>query len=81
MVEVFKTDVNDRATAARIISDLNQAYPSSRVNFDLEDCDNILRIESPDGPVPVAEVITIVGGAGRRAEVLPDEVFQLQLPS
>tara|TARA_R110002050_G_scaffold34230_1_gene86574 strand:+ start:14085 stop:14333 length:249 start_codon:yes stop_codon:yes gene_type:complete len=45
IVEIFKTNVNNQRLASMIISDLNQLYPEYRINFDLEDCDNILRIE------------------------------------
>jgi len=46
VVEVFKTNVTDREVADKIISDLSLTLPQSRINFDLTDCDNILRIES-----------------------------------
>jgi hypothetical protein len=46
MIEVFKTNVTQPATADKIISELNQLVPSAKVNFDLEDCDNILRIDA-----------------------------------
>ena len=46
IVEVFKTNVSNQHLANRIITDLNQLYPNYRINFDLEDCDKILRIES-----------------------------------
>lgn len=46
MVEVFKTNVTDIEIANKIVSDLNIHLPESKINFDLTDCDNILRIES-----------------------------------
>lgn len=45
-VEVFKTNVTDGEVASKIVSDLTLHLPESKVNFDLTDCDNILRIES-----------------------------------
>lgn len=45
MVEVFKTNVTDIIDANRIIQSLNNIYPKHKINFDLEDCDKILRIE------------------------------------
>ena len=45
-VEVFKTDVQKVWQAEKIIGVLRQLFPGSRINFDLEDCDNILRVES-----------------------------------
>lgn len=44
-VEIFKTNVSNHKLANKIISDLKQLYPEYRINFDLEDCDRILRIE------------------------------------
>lgn len=44
-VEIFKTNVSNQQLANKIISDLNQLYPEYRFNFDLEDCDRILRVE------------------------------------
>jgi len=46
VVEVFKTNVTDKEVADKIISDLSITLPQSKINFDLTDCDNILRIES-----------------------------------
>lgn len=45
MVEVFKTNVQEVARANQIVEQLLERFPSYRVNFDLEDCDKILRIE------------------------------------
>lgn len=44
MVEVFKTNVQERA-AATLVAALHWHLPSCRINFDLEDCDRILRVE------------------------------------
>ena len=46
MVEVFKTNVTDTEVANKIINDLTFHLPESKINFDLTDCDNILRVES-----------------------------------
>jgi len=46
IVEVFKTNVGNQHLAEKILSELNQLYPDYRINFDLEDCDKVLRIES-----------------------------------
>ena len=48
---VFKTDVANIENAAKIGSILNAVQGIGNWNFGLEDCDNILRIES-DGIVP-----------------------------
>ncbi len=45
MVEVFKTDVTQADLAERLRAELNEHLPAARINFDLEDCDHILRVE------------------------------------
>ena len=45
MVEVFKTNITDKNTALKLIADLHSFFPGGRINFDLDDCDKILRIE------------------------------------
>ena len=46
MVEVFKTDVREAEHAERLIDLLYKYFPARKINFDLEDCDKILRIDS-----------------------------------
>ncbi len=48
MVEIFKTNVQNTFQANIVISLLRRHFPQSRINFDLEDCDKILRIEGKD---------------------------------
>jgi hypothetical protein len=45
-VEIFKTNIQRKRTAAKIQMELLMLFPGSRINFDLDDCDRILRIES-----------------------------------
>jgi hypothetical protein len=46
MVEVFKTNIVDENTAKAVLNDLVILLPNAYINFDLEDCDRILRIEN-----------------------------------
>ena len=48
MIEVFKTNVQYAGDAQNIIAILLQHFPQSRINFDLQDCDKILRVEGKD---------------------------------
>ncbi len=48
-VEIFKTNVTHNQLANKIVADFKQLYPEYRINFDLEDCDKVLRIESYTG--------------------------------
>lgn len=45
MVEIFKTNVKEEKHAAAIISMLCHHLPACMINFDLDDCDNILRVK------------------------------------
>jgi len=45
MVEVFKTNVKKVQEATTLIDQLSLHFPGSKINFDLDDCDKILRIE------------------------------------
>lgn len=45
MIEVFKTNVGDEATAEALKKSLHALLPLASVNFDLEDCDKILRVQ------------------------------------
>ena len=44
-IDVFKTTVRRKEDAAKIVSLLNEYFPNHLINFDLDDCDKILRIE------------------------------------
>jgi len=68
MVLVFKTNVDTLSKVKRISSKLNRFFPKSKWNFDLEDCDNILRFES-DNDI-VAEVVILMKLTGFECELL-----------
>ncbi|QSB26564.1 hypothetical protein [Flavobacterium sp. CLA17] len=44
-VEVFKTNVQRELDKNYIIAVIQTQFPDYKVNFDLEDCDKILRVE------------------------------------
>ena len=45
MIEIFKTNVEELAQAKKIIDLLLEHFPGNKINFDLHDCDKILRVE------------------------------------
>ena len=45
MIEVFKTNVRTKKQARKILTQLLIQYPKAKINFDLSDCDKILRVE------------------------------------
>jgi hypothetical protein len=62
IVEVFKTNVLDKRTAEKISVELTILFPNARINFDLDDCDRILRVESERiTPTEVAQVLSSKG--------------------
>jgi hypothetical protein len=45
MIEIFKTNVQNKTQAKRIMSVLKNGFAEAEINFDLHDCDKILRVE------------------------------------
>ena len=68
MVEVFKTNVNDVELAQLLINQLLDYFSFGRVNFDLDDCDKILRIEGE--LIQPEKVIEVVSDHGYYCQVL-----------
>ena len=68
MVEVFKTNVQDRELAEQLASILRDRFAFSKINFDLQDCDKILRVEA--NQICVETVIEILSTHGLQCEVL-----------
>lgn len=68
MVEVFKTNVEQPEHSEMLIDQIITQIPNSQVNFDLEDCDKILRIEAES--VSNQLIIEILHRNGYHAEVL-----------
>lgn len=68
MVEVFKTDVQNKRQCRMLLSVLNAQFSFCKINFDLSDCDRILRVEGEN--IPVHQVIGYLHSKGFRSEVL-----------
>jgi hypothetical protein len=68
MIEVFKTNVSKTRQATKIIGLLQINFPDSRINFDLSDCDKVLRIDSQR--ITPAEVIKTLTSNGFICEEL-----------
>ena len=69
MIEVFKTNVARTPEARAIVRELRGHFPDAKVNFDLSDCDKILRIEHPD--VDVTKTVSLLVQRGYQCEVIP----------
>ncbi|HWK06669.1 MAG TPA: hypothetical protein VNS58_23700 [Puia sp.] len=72
IVQVFKTDVQDQQVARHIVLFLKQSFSHCRINFDLDDCDKVLRIESLLGPVQETAIQLVMAGYGYDCEPLRD---------
>jgi hypothetical protein len=68
MIEVFKTNVEKDSQANSLVTLLLQHFPGSKINFDLQDCDKILRVEGEN--FMTDKVMTLVGENGFACEVL-----------
>ncbi|RZK53813.1 MAG: hypothetical protein EOO91_17005 [Pedobacter sp.] len=73
MVEVFKTDVSNCDDAEKLIGQILLNFPDYKVNFDLEDCDLILRVQSFNGSIIPESIISILKQDGFYAEILEDD--------
>ncbi len=68
MIEVFKTNVQELFEAEICIYNLLTYFPESKINFDLEDCDKILRIDNQG--IVNEKIVDIVNNCGFSCEVL-----------
>jgi hypothetical protein len=68
MVEVFKTNVASQTQANSILISLLKKFPSHKINFDLDDCDKILRVHGKN--ISVKKVIELVNENGYECEIL-----------
>ncbi len=68
MVEVFKTNVRSIREAKRIVQKLGEQFPKHKINFDLSDCDKILRIQGNN--ILEREIINIVASLNYNCEIL-----------
>ncbi|MEJ7694562.1 hypothetical protein [Daejeonella sp.] len=74
MIEVFRTNVDDPYEAARLIEQVERLFSDYAVNFDLEDCDRIMRVKSETGEINSDSIIALLTVSGFDAEVLEDEI-------
>jgi hypothetical protein len=72
MIEVFKTNVTERDHANMLIGLIHKIFIDYKANFDLDDCDNILRVKSSEGKVQSSCLVDLLKHFGFHAEVLPD---------
>ena len=69
MVEVFKTNITHPLHAALLVQRIQKQFTAYSANFDLQDCDNILRIQSNTGNVQASALISFLREWGCVAEI------------
>ncbi|TKC06562.1 hypothetical protein FA048_15235 [Pedobacter polaris] len=80
MVEVFKTDVKNCEDAKALIVQIQENFDGYIANFDLEDCDLILRVEYLTGSVMAEPIISLLKQNGFHAEILVDDFQPVVTP-
>ena len=70
MIEIFKTNITKRAVSKRVTKHLLEILPHASINFDLEDCDKILRVENSLQNFMTQQIIESVEKLGFECEVL-----------
>jgi len=68
MVEVFKTNVQKKAQSKMLLCILSEAFPSFKINFDLSDCDKVLRVEGDN--IEALSIMILVKENGFKCEIL-----------
>jgi hypothetical protein len=68
MIEVFKTSINEQGQAEMILSALANSFPTIKPNFDLDDCDHVLRVEGSG--FSIVETINLLQANGHHCEIL-----------
>jgi len=69
MVEVFKTNVCDPEHACLLVKYLHEQFFNYKANFDLEDCDRILRVQSNE-EIDILSIVGLLERHGVWVEVL-----------
>lgn len=71
VIEVFKTTLDTSQAAFQISRMLEASFPGCKINFDLEDCDRILRIEAQNA-MDINAIIALGLQLGVTIELLED---------
>lgn len=69
-VEVFKTNVINKRAAKIIMDEIGFQQPEYKCNFDLEDCDKVLRIENASGKIDAQLVFEILEKNNHQGSIL-----------
>jgi len=79
MIEVYKTNILKKKQAKEIKKQIKHKFPNYCVDFDLADCDHILRIETFNEALDNHAIINSVQKLGFDIEILTDEIAILNV--
>ena len=68
MVEVFKTNVLDVERSNLLVERLLFHFPDNKINFDLQACDKILRVEGEN--ILPGRIMELLNEEGHECEIL-----------
>lgn len=71
MIEVFKTNIHCAEKATQLLHIIHSHFTNYQANFDLEDCDRILRVTTSNGNIGL-HFIDWLKKFGCHAEILPE---------
>ena len=72
MIEVFKTNITCPELAKQVVEQIHKRYAGYKANFDLDDCDKVLRVVYGTADRPSYDFIQWLKRLGCAAEILPD---------
>lgn len=68
MVEIFKTNVKKISESKILLLKLLKHFPGHQINFDLNDCDKILRVQGKN--IPSEKIIQLLVEENYQCKVL-----------
>ena len=69
MIEIFKTNIQNKTQAKNIIHLLQSEFLEAKINVDLNDCDKILRMEGIN-QAHIANIVNDLNRLGFKCEIL-----------
>ena len=68
MVEIFRTNIRNHEDTKRVVTFFLRLYPVYKINFDLEDEENIVRIETAQFKIETSSIIKYMTALGYSCE-------------
>jgi hypothetical protein len=70
-VEIYKTNVQEAIEASVILKMLLEHFSNYKINFDLSNCDRILRVEG--AIINIEKISFLVNNKNYECELIPDQ--------